>query len=84
MKDNIVNFPKDKIVKIKAIKEEGFHQKKIKKLLWELAYEFTKAYEAKELDIKEEFQFHNILPNQRDDKKYTKLMVIVYPTILPF
>lgn len=84
MKDNIVNFPKDKIVKIHAMKEEGFHQKKIKKLLWELAYEFTKAYESKEFDINEEYQFHQILPNRREDKKYTKLMVIVHPTILPF
>ncbi len=84
MKDNIVNFPKDKIVKINAVKEEGFHQKRIKKLLWELSYEFTKAYEAKELDINEEFQFHELLPNRRDDDKYNKLMVIVHPTILPF
>jgi hypothetical protein len=88
MTDKIINFPKDRIARnhnnLNTEKPKGFHQKRIEELLWQLQYEFLKGHEAKEFDLNEEFQYHNILPRIREDGKFTKFMVVIHPTQLPF
>lgn len=85
MKDNILEFPKHKIVNINvAPKTKGFHQQKIERLLQELAYEVARAFHEKEIDPKEEIVFQKILPTERDDRKYTKLQFVVYSSEYPF
>lgn len=87
-KNKIINFPEDKIVRkpdnLNKEKPKGFHQRRIEELLWQLEYEFMKGYDAGELSQNEEFQYCKILPFQRKDKKFTKLMVVIHPTQFPF
>ena len=52
-------------------------------MLWQLEYEFMKGYDAGEFAQNKEFQYHKILPLQREDKKLTKFMVVIYPTEFP-
>lgn len=86
-KDKIINFPENKIVRkpdnLDKEKPKGFHQKRVEELLWQLEYEFMKGYDAKEFDQNEEFQYHKILPLIREDRKFTKFMVIIHPTQFP-
>ena len=86
--DNITPFPKERIVRkpdnLNKEKPKGFHQKRVEELLWQLQYEFMKGYDAKEFDVNEEFQFHQTLPLQREDGKFTKFMVVIHPTQFPF
>ena len=86
---NVINFPKDKIVRkqnnLEITKPEKVHLKRIEKILWELKYEFLKGFEANELDSNTEFHYCQVLPIQRQDKhdelaKFTKLELRIYPT----
>ncbi len=82
--NKIINFPTNKIVRtINNEKPKGFHQKRVEELLWQLEYEFMKGYDAGEFAQNKEFQYHKILPLQREDKKLTKFMVVIYPTEFP-
>jgi hypothetical protein len=84
-KNNIIEFPKNKIVKINTPeKPKGFHQQKIERLLHELSYEFARAIHEKEISYKEEFTYQQILPTDRDDKKFTKLQFVVFSSDYPF